>query len=104
MMQLHIATTSGRFWPCTECRAEPRLIEHRGRTRRETMQHNIAAVRHSLECRCGRSTGLHDSIERAEADWGKRFTQMHLALPMPAPARPRKVVSLRRRATEANHG
>lgn len=80
MRQKQIAHLSGRFWPCAECRSEPRHIEHHGRTKRETLRNDIPATRHSLECRCSRSTGLCASLDAAEADWGRRYSQMHLDL------------------------
>jgi hypothetical protein len=96
MRQVHIPAPAGRFWTCSKCSTEPRHVEHHGRTLRETMQKNVPATRHSLECRCGRSTGLCGSLEDAESDWGKRYTQMPLALALPAPAAPgRRVVNMR---------
>ena len=80
MRQKQISHLPGRFWPCTECRSEPRHIEHHGRTKRETLRSDIPAMRHSLECRCGRSTGLCMSLDAAEADWGRRYSQMPLDL------------------------
>jgi hypothetical protein len=85
MRQIQISTAAGRFAQCVNCKTEPRHIEHHGRTLRETMQKGIPALRHSLECRCGRSTGLHATLVGAEADWGQRFGQIALALPAPIP-------------------
>ena len=98
MFQQHIREPAGRFWPCAECRSEPRHIECRGRTRRETMQLKIPAVRHSLECACGRSTGMHATVEAAEMEWGKRYSQFELNLAVPAASR---VARLPRRARTA---
>jgi len=85
MRQIQVRTPAGRFALCVHCKTEPRHVEHRGRTLRETMQAGIPALRHSLECRCGRSTGLHATLAGAEADWGLRFGQITLALPAPIP-------------------
>ena len=102
MFQQHIRETAGRFWPCTECHSEPRHIECRGRTRRETMQYLIPALRHSLECVCGRSTGMHAELETAEAEWGRKFTQMPLALPLPSPGRVARI--RQKHGKEVGHG
>jgi hypothetical protein len=80
MWQKQISHLPGRFWPCTECQSEPRHIEHHGRTKRETLRSDIPATRHSLECRCGRSTGLCITLDAAEGDWGRRYSQMPLDL------------------------
>ena len=93
MRQQQICHPARTFLVCNECRTEPRHIEHHGRTKRETMQAPVLTLRHSLECRCGRSTGLCASLEAAEADWGKRYSQIPLDLP---PAAPAKVVRIRR--------
>lgn len=88
-MQIHIPSHAGTFALCTACKAEPRHIETRGRSRTETMQMDIPAVRHSIECSCGSSTGLHGDLDDAVAEWGQRYGQTLLALPAPAPtARP----------------
>lgn len=105
MQQRQIRHVAGTFLVCSECKTEPRHIEHHGRTRRETMQAGIPTCRHSLECRCGRSTGLCASIDAAEADWGKRYSQILLDLPAPAPAKAARVVRLPRQARqEVRHG
>jgi hypothetical protein len=85
MRQIHVRTPARRFALCLHCKTEPRHVEHHGRTLRETMQKGVPALRHSLECRCGRSTGLHASLQGAEADWGQRFGQIVLDLPAPIP-------------------
>jgi hypothetical protein len=95
MFQRHIREVAGRFLRCADCRTEPRHIAHHGRSRRETMRHDVPTVRHSLECGCGRCTGLHETLDLAEDEWGKRFTQMPLILPHPSKA---KVVRMRRRS------
>ena len=96
MRQSHKSTPAGTFWQCSACNYEPRYyITHR-RSRRETMQFEVPAIRHSLECRCGRSTGLYADLQGAINDWGQRFGQMRLALPPPS-GEP-SVVSLPRRA------
>jgi len=102
MKQKQITHLPGRFWPCSECRSEPRHIEHHGRTKRETLRSDIPATRHSLECRCGRSTGLCISLEAAESDWGCRFTQMPLALPAPQAARLARLPRQVRKETHAS--
>ena len=86
MHQHHQSTPAGTFWPCSACLSEPRHIITSGRSRRETMKFNIPAKRHSLECRCGRCTGLFADLRGAEADWGQRFAQVPLALPPPCSA------------------
>lgn len=83
MRQIHLPAPVGHFALCMNCKTEPRHIEHHGRTLRETMQKGVPALRHSLECRCGRATGLHASLAGAETDWGQRFGQIALALPPP---------------------
>ncbi|MGE7139635.1 hypothetical protein ACQKIE_18570 [Luteibacter sp. NPDC031894] len=85
MLQIHIATPAGKFARCTTCRTEPRHVAHHGRTLRETMERDIPALRHSLECRCGRSTGLHASLQGAEADWGVLHAQIPMHLPAATP-------------------
>jgi hypothetical protein len=84
MREIHVRHAPARFAPCNECKAEPNHYIVQGRTQRETMRFDIPAVRHSLECRCGRSTGHHGSLHSAEADWGTRHSQKLLALPSPA--------------------
>jgi hypothetical protein len=84
MREIHVRTPAGRFAPCSECHTEPNHYIVQGRTQRETMRFDIPAIRHVLECRCGRSTGHHGSLHSAEADWGKRHSQQLLALPSPA--------------------
>ncbi|MGO4703274.1 hypothetical protein [Dyella sp. 2RAB6] len=101
MFQQHIREDAGRFWPCAECHHEPRHIECRGRSRRETMQFKVHAVRHSLECACGRSTGMHATLEAAEAEWGKRYSQFELALVAPAPSRVTRMPRTARKAEAA---
>jgi hypothetical protein len=101
MRQQQIRHPAGTFLVCSECKTEPRHIEHNGRTKRETMQADVSTCRHSLECRCGRSTGLCPTIDAAEADWGKRYSQIPLDLPAPTS----RVVRLTRRsAKERAHG
>jgi hypothetical protein len=90
------------FAQCTACKSEPRHIETHGRTSRETMQKDVPAIRHSLECRCGRATGLHPTLEAANNDWGQRFGQMSLALP-PARASVRTINHRRSRNQEYAH-
>ena len=80
MREVHIPTPAGRFARCTQCKSEPRHVQHHGRTTRETMVRGVPALRHSLECPCGRSTGRHAALASAEADWGQRFGQLALAL------------------------
>lgn len=94
MMQVHHRERPGRFLPCDACHTQPRHIEHRGRTKRETMHYSIPSARHSLECACGRATARHATLELAEAEWGRCYTQMALALPEPATDR---VVRLRQK-------
>lgn len=96
MHQSHKPTPTGTFWQCITCNYEPRHYITKGRSRRETMQFGVPAIRHSLECRCGRSTGLYADLQGAINDWGQRFGQMRLALPPPS-SEP-TVVSLPRRA------
>ena len=102
MRQIQMPTPAGRFALCVNCRTEPRHITHHGRSLRETMQADVPTVRHSLECRCGRSTGLSVSLATAEIDWGQRFGQITLALAAPTPF----PTTGRRRAAskEAFHG
>lgn len=89
-------TPAGRFALCVNCRTEPRHTAHHGRSLRETMQADVPTVRHSLECRCGRSTGLSESLATAETDWGQRFGQIILALtaaiPFPTNGRRRDAI------------
>lgn len=105
MRQQQIRHPGGRFLVCSECKTEPRHIEHNGRTKRETMLAAVPTCRHSLECRCGRSTGLCLTLEAAEADWGNRYSQIPLDLPAQAPLKSGRVVRLPRQSRkEARHG
>jgi hypothetical protein len=99
MRQIQITHQAATFAQCTGCKSEPRHIETHGRTLRETMQKDVPAVRHSLECRCGRSTGLHATLQDATNDWGHLFGQIALALPSPIPF----PQSARRRAVRQEH-
>jgi hypothetical protein len=102
MRQIQICHPGNRFALCRQGGHEPRHIEHHGRTLRETMQADVPAVRHSLECKCGRSTGLHATLQLAENDWGVLYGQFPMALPAPLPF----PTNGRRRAArkEASHG
>lgn len=105
MHQKQIRHAAGEFLLCNECKSEPRHIEHHGRTKRETMRAAVPTCRHSLECRCGRSTGLCVTLDVAEADWGKRYSQIPLDLPTPASVKAARVVRLPRQARqEVRHG
>ncbi len=103
MRQIQITHATSTFAQCTGCKSEPRHIETHGRTLRETMQKDVPAVRHSLECRCGRSTGLHASLLGAADDWGQRYGQIGLVLP-PAPPVARLTNRRRNRIQEHAHG
>ncbi|MDR6642797.1 MULTISPECIES: hypothetical protein [Luteibacter] len=94
MRQVQITHPAGRFAVCRQGGHAPRHIEHHGRTLRETMQADVPAIRHSLECQCGRSTGLHATLTQAEADWGVLYGQIPMVLPAPIPFPP----TARRRA------
>lgn len=100
MRQNQIRHATGTFLLCSECHTEPRHIEHHGRTRRETMQAAVPTCRHSLECRCGRSTGLCLTLEAAEADWGRRYSQIPLDLPLPVTSKSARVVRMPRQARQ----
>lgn len=97
MLERHIPTPPGRFSQCT-CGHEPRHILVLGRTQAETGT-AAPATRHMLECRCGRATAKHATLQAAEAEWGPLLSQRPLSLPAP-------VVPLRRRAPrkEVRHG
>jgi hypothetical protein len=99
MRQIHLTNRAGRFAQCIVCHVEPRHYLNLGRTKDETMRFDVPSQRHSLECACGRSTGLHTTLERAEIDWGQRHSQLPLMLPAP-------VVAIRARRTrrEVRHG
>ncbi len=91
-MQRVIRHTMGTFHPCDRCHTEPRHIAHTGRTGREARKPGALLLqqpmdRHALECPCGRSTGMCESLDVATSDWGRRFTQMPLALSSPATGR-----------------
>jgi hypothetical protein len=104
MIQHHIPTTPGRFSLCQKCGHEPRHIAHTGRSTKDGLAMIASAqpARHSLECRCGRTTMKYPSLLAAEQEWGIRHSQMPLALPAP------KVTSIRRRQAavrkEVRHG
>lgn len=85
MRQRQVRHPTGRFAVCQLGGHEPRHIEHHGRTLRETMQRTVPAIRHSLECKCGRTTGMHDTLSAAEADWGVLYAQIPMLLPAPLP-------------------
>lgn len=105
MQQRQIRHAAGTFMVCSECKTEPRHVEHQGRTKRETMQVSVPSCRHSLECRCGRSTGLCVSLDAAESDWGRRYSQIPLDLPAPAPVKAARVVRMPRHSRqEVRHG
>lgn len=84
MRQVQIRHEPGRFALC-QAGHQPRHIEHHGRTLRETMLKDVPAVRHSLECACGRSTGLQNTLQTAETDWGIKHGQIPMVLPAPTP-------------------
>lgn len=98
MLERHVTTPPGRFSLCA-CGHEPRHILILGRSLRETAT-STPTTRHALECRCGRTTARHASLQAAEAEWGPLLSQIPLNL-LPAP-----VVPLRRRAPrkEVRHG
>jgi hypothetical protein len=100
MRQIHIRHPGNRFALCRQGGHEPRHIEHHGRTLRETMQATVPAVRHSLECKCGRSTGLHSTLQQAENDWGVLYGQFPMALPAPTPIH----TAARKRRQSQEHG
>jgi hypothetical protein len=90
MIERLVTHPAGRFIRCRACGNEPRHIRTHGRSSREPVQFIAAGERHSIECRCGARTARHDSVARAEIEWGADYAQ--LALELRAPRR-RKVVA-----------
>lgn len=90
MIERVIQHPAGRFTRCRSCAQEPRHIRTTGRSSKEPVQFLHAAVRHTIECRCGARTARHDSLGGAEAEWGTDYAQ--LALPLRA-VRRRKVAA-----------
>jgi len=45
---------------------------------------------------------MHAELETAEAEWGRKFTQMSLALPVPSPGRAARI--RHKDGKEAGHG
>jgi len=90
MIQRHVSHPPGRFARCAGCNHEPRHIAHLGRTANEPYAGGHVPARHALECRCGRATGKHATVEAAERDWGVRFSQMDLTLDSRAPSAARR--------------
>jgi hypothetical protein len=97
MIQKQVRHPAGSFSVCA-CGYEPRHILVLGRTARETSS-STPTERHMLECRCGRSTAMHGTLLKAEAEWGPVMSQRPLLLPTP-------VVPIRRRGArkEVRHG
>lgn len=97
MMQRQIRHPAGTFSLCA-CTNEPRHILVLGRTARETNS-DTPTERHMLECRCGRTTAMHSSLLKAEAEWGPVMSQRPLTLPAP-------MLPMRRRGSrkEVRHG
>lgn len=91
MIQRHISHAKGRFSKCRECGQEPRHIRSVGRKADEPGILSGRTLRHSLECRCGARTQLHESIAEAEAEWGTDYAQ--LGLPLIQRRRRRKVAA-----------
>jgi hypothetical protein len=45
---------------------------------------------------------MHAELETAETEWGRKFTQMPLALPLPSPGRVARI--RQKHGKEAGHG
>lgn len=80
MIERETPHPAGRFSRCRQCGTEPRHIRTHGRSSKEPVQFIAAAVRHSLECRCGARTIKHNTVTAAEAEWGADYAQLTLPL------------------------
>lgn len=88
MLQRQIRHDAHTFAPC-RCGAEPRHIEARGSTSRETCDpFHPAGTRHALECGCGVRTAWLSTLDAATQAWRAHFA----AEPTPPPATRHNVV------------
>ena len=72
MIQRHVTHPANRFGRC-RCGSLPRHIESRGRKASEPGLVFQPMVRHSIECRCGATTQLHNTLTEASAEWRASF-------------------------------
>lgn len=73
----------GRFSPHRACGQEPRHVRTAGSAISEPATFTAVAERHFLECKCGARTARHESLAKAEAEWGVDYAQLPLPLRRP---------------------